>query len=303
MPGNPIRLQSTTTPRDRARIRGHRRSVFVLLLACASFSAIALPGALSAQTDYYNTDKGRPLTVEDAYATERYAFELQLAPVRLERTAGGIYQWGIEPEIAYGILPRTHIEIGAPLSYVDTGRGGRKSGIAGIEISALHNLNVETRTLPALGIAGDVLLPVGAFGPDEAVFSATGIATRTFRWARFHLNGQYTFGSGDGGETSLASEREAGGTAEVSRWLAGLAVDRTFPLRSMLIGGEVFASRSRDGSDEVQWNTTIGLRKQLSPYFNIDGGIGKQLSGDSRSWFLTFGLSRAFAIRSFFPGA
>ena len=38
-----------------------------------------------AQTDYYNTDAGRPVTVEDAFPVERYAFELQAAPLRLER--------------------------------------------------------------------------------------------------------------------------------------------------------------------------------------------------------------------------
>jgi hypothetical protein len=49
---------------------------------------------LAAQTDYYNTDAGRPVLIEDAYPTERYAFELQLAPLRLERVSGGVYNWG-----------------------------------------------------------------------------------------------------------------------------------------------------------------------------------------------------------------
>ena len=65
-----------------------------------------------AQTDYYNTDAGRPITVEDAYAVERFAFELQLAPLRLERAWRGVYNWGVEPEIAYGIFPRTQLEVG-----------------------------------------------------------------------------------------------------------------------------------------------------------------------------------------------
>ena len=287
----------------RSGIRERYRSSIALVSVCSSLFAAALPQTLRAQTDYYNTDKGRPLTIEDAYATERYAFELQLAPVRLERAARGIYQWSVEPEIAYGILPRTHIEIGAPLSYVDTGRGARRSGLAGIELALLHNLNVETRTLPALAVVGDVLLPVGGFGPDKAVFSVTGIATRTFPWARFHLNGQYSFGNDDSGDDIGSPTETASGAIDVSRWLAGLSIDRTFPLRSMLIGAEVFASKPRGDGAEVEWNTAVGVRKQLTPYFNIDGGIGKQLSGDGRSWFVTFGLSRAFAIRSFFPGA
>src|SRR5215213_2714705 len=52
----------------------------------AAVLAVLVRGApAGAQTDYYNTDEGRPVRVEDAYPTERYAFELQLAPVRLER--------------------------------------------------------------------------------------------------------------------------------------------------------------------------------------------------------------------------
>lgn len=60
-----------------------------------------------AQTDYYNTDAGRPITVEDAYPTERYAFELQLAPVRMEGARGGVYTCSVEPGIACGpnLLP------------------------------------------------------------------------------------------------------------------------------------------------------------------------------------------------------
>jgi hypothetical protein len=264
--------------------------------ALAISLVFATAGTAGAQTDYYNTDAGRPLTIEDASATERYAFELQLAPLRLERSRG-VYRWEVEPEIAYGMFPRTQLEIGLPLSYVDQGPGSSRSGLGGVGIALLHNLNAET-SIPALAIAGDILLPVGALAPNAAVFSAKGILTRTFRWARFHVNGQYTFGPDD-------AEPLAGGDveeAEVSRWLAGVAVDRTFPLRSMLIGAEVFAERGRSVEAETEWNAAIGVRRQLSPTFNVDAGIGKQLNGDDRSWFATFGLAHAFALKSLLPG-
>lgn len=286
------------------------RTAFVDTLGRLCFTAgfavalIATTGPRAgAQTDYYNTDKGRPLTIEDAYPTERYAFEVQVAPLRLERTKGGVYQWAIEPELTYGILPRTHLEIGAPFSYVDVGGGSRKAGLAGVDISVLHNLNVETLTLPALAVLGNVLLPAGGFGPERAVYSAKGIATRTIGKTRFHLNGSYAFGS------DLNEERQLGvisletqpGRVEVPRWLGGIAADRTFPLRSMLIGAEVFAERPLVAGADVGWNAATGIRYQLSPYFNVDGGVGKQLNGDDRSWFATFGLSRSFALRSLFP--
>ena len=68
---------------------------------------------LPAQTDYYNTDAGRPLQIEDAHPVERRAFEIQAAPLRFERSGSGAYRWEIEPEVAYGIFPRTHVELGA----------------------------------------------------------------------------------------------------------------------------------------------------------------------------------------------
>ncbi|MGQ0539172.1 MAG: hypothetical protein ACT4R6_09525 [Gemmatimonadaceae bacterium] len=274
----------------------------VVLLVHALFGLGAATAAF-AQTDYYNTDSRRPVTIEDAYATERYAFELQLAPFRLERSRGGVYNWGLEPELTYGIFPRTHLEIGFPIAYADLGGSRRRVGLAGIEVSLLHNLNAETRTLPALGVVTDVLAPAGGLGPDKAYASAKGIATRTFRWARFHVNGQYTFGSGPApnaaGTTGAATVES--GAVELSRWLAGVAVDRTYPLKALLITGEVFAQQPLRRDEDVEWNAGAGARYQINQYFAVDAGLGKRLTGDDRSWFVTFGLARAFAIRALMP--
>jgi len=270
------------------------------ILGCSAAALVVVATAAKAQTDFYNTDAGRPLAIEDASATERYAFELQIAPLRLERSRGGVYSWGVEPEIAYGMLPRTQLEIGAPLSYVDVGGDSKSFGLGGLDISLLHNLNTETR-IPALAISADVLLPVGKFAPRATVFTAKGIATRTLRWARFHMNGQYSFGDEEN-KTEASGDAAPGHEAELSRWLAGIAIDRTFPLKSTLIGAEVFARKPLTGDDETAWNAAVGIRKQLSPTFNMDAGVGKQLSGDDRSWFATFGLAHAFAIRSLLPG-
>ena len=241
---------------------------------------------VAAQTDYYNTDTGRPLQIEDAYPLERRAFEIQAAPLRLERARGGLYHWGIEPEIAFGILPRTQIELGAPLAFVDGGPGVQRSGLAGLDVSALHNLNVET-AIPALAIGAAVLLPVGSLGPDEAYASVKGLMTRTFAWARFHVNGEYTFGSESG---------ESTGVVDVARWTAGIAVDRTFPLRSLLIAGEVFAQQPFDATEDIEWNAGGGLRYQLSPRLAFDGGIGRRLTGEEQTWYLTFGTAYAFGL-------
>jgi hypothetical protein len=258
-----------------------------------------------AQTDFYNTDRGRPVQIEDAYATERYALELKLAPLRLERGNGGKYRWGVEPELAYGLLPRTHIEIGLPLAYAEVGTE-RRSGLAGLDISLFHNLNAETETWPALGLRADVLAPVGNLAPDHAYTTFTGIATRTYRWARFHVNGQYTAGAAPSANAGTGAEPVGGlGAVDVSRWLTGIAVDKTYPLAALLITAEVFGREpivATGATAATELTAGAGARLQLSPTLALDAGIGRRLTGGDQGWYVTFGSAYAFGLRSLFPG-
>jgi len=271
------------------------------VLTVLSVALVADPDRLAAQTDYYNTDSGRPVQIEDAYATERYAFEMKLAPVRLERLKGGVYNWAVEPELAYGILPRTHIEVGLPLAYTDFGNVSR-SGVAGLDLSLFHTLNVETRTLPALALRADVLFPVGALGPDRTYASLKGIATRTYSAARFHVNGQYTFGSRqDEQPTQLLTASGSAGGVEVSKWLAGIAVDKTYPLRAILVTADFFARQPIVEQDVVDYNVGTGIRYQVSPKWAIDGGLGRRLNGPGQGWLATFGTAYAFGLSSLMP--
>jgi hypothetical protein len=270
------------------------RTRSALAAAAALLLVAGLARGAQAQTDYYNTDRGRPVQVEDASPTERYAFELKLAPVRLERARGGAYRWGLDPELAYGILPRTQIELGAPITYVDAA-GTRRSGLAGLELSALHALNAESRTLPAFALRADLLAPVGGLAPDDVYGTFTAIATRTFRLLRVHANAQVT-----AGPTPIAPAASVAG--EQSRWLAGVAADRTFPLRSVLVTGEVLASQPIDRDAPLEWTLGTGVRWQWTPTLALDGGIGRRLTGDERAWYLTFGSAYAFALAALLPG-
>lgn len=259
------------------------------------FAALAAP-RLRAQTDYYNTDRGRPVQIEDAYVAERYAMELKLAPVRLERERGGVYNWGVDPEIAFGLLPRTQVEIGLPLVYREVG-AQRQSGIAGLELSVMHNLNAETEGWPALGLRADLLAPVGNLAPNRAYPSITGLATRNYPWARVHVNATYTAGS----SLDTASAESDAGAAELSRWLIGGAIDKTYPLRSTLVTAEFYGRKPMTDGEEVEYNTGIGVRHQLSPTLALDGGLGRRLNGDAPGWYVTFGSAYAFSVASLFP--
>ena len=266
-------------------------SLFVRPLVAVA-ALLAPIATLSAQTDYYNTDAGRPVRIEDAYAIERRAVELQMAPFRLERARGGAYRWGIEPELAIGLFPRSQVEIGFPLAHMEGLGGRRRTALAGIDASVLYNLNVETR-LPALAIVADVLLPVGALAADKAYPSFKAIATKTFSQARVHLNGQITIGDAPvappAGTTSASS-------SELSRWLVGIAVDRTLPLRSLLLTAELVALQPIDAAESTAWDMAAGARYQLSPRLAVDGGGGYRLSGADAGWFLTAGAAVSLGL-------
>ncbi len=272
-------LRIHLTYRPVARLLGYK-------CAAGAFAILQLaaPALLVAQTDYYNTDAGRPIQVEDATAIEYRALEIQLAGLRLERSPGGIYQWSIEPEISAGLLPRTQFGIGLPMLAVDGGSG--TSGLAGIHLRVLHTLNVET-SIPAFAIAGELRIPAGSLGPRRAYPSVKGIVTRSLPAARFHLNAQLTFGDRLDGEEELSRPAEG----ELSRWLLGVAVDRAIPLRSLLVAGELVARQPLLTGEDVAWSTGGGIRYQFSPRVAGDAGAGYQLTGDHRGWFLTAGAA------------
>ncbi len=79
------------------------------MLACA---ASLLPTQAQGQTDFANTDAGRPLRTQDAILLERFAFELHLPTLRLHRGAGAPFALAFEPELAVGIEARTQLDLG-----------------------------------------------------------------------------------------------------------------------------------------------------------------------------------------------
>lgn len=258
-----------------------RRASWPLLL-----SFVATP--VAAQTDFYNTDRGRPLRTEDAVVIERRAIELQAVPVTASRAGRGISSLGIAPSIAFGLLPRTQLEIGFPLeSRDDLSQPGPSRGLAGVELEMLHQLNIESRALPAFAVGAGVHLGAGALAPSRSLGTVRALATRTLGWGRVHLNGAYTLGE------ALATTDP--GADEAARWEAGLAVDHTFFFRSLLAGAEVVARTPMTPGASTQWEAGVGVRHQLSPRLAVDAGVRRQLASGGPNWGFTFGGAYAFA--------
>jgi hypothetical protein len=256
--------------------------------AGALLLGIFVVGPAGAQIDYRNLDDERPLFSEDAYPIERYAFEL-LFPYRFEAEADGERVHASVLELGYGIADNTQLGVHVPFAVLD-GPAGTDVGLAGIQPFVLYNFNTESRWLPALGLRGDVSLPVGSLGGEGTRFTLRAIGTRSWGRTRVHLNVVRSFGP----EDALSVAEPA------RRWSYSAAVDRTLLRQSLLLAAEVVAYRAvREAPVEV--NVGAGLRWQWSPTVVLDWGLSRRLSVTGPDLGLTIGLSYAFAVRGLMP--
>ena len=262
------------------------RRVHLALALCTALSA-----PLGAQTDYYNTDAGHPLEVEDAHALERYALELRPFAVSASRHTGGVHAIELESEVSYGVLPRTQVDVAVAWRRAERGTTF-ESGLAGISAGLLYNLNVETLTLPALAFSAELQLPEGPMAAGERYVSVKALASRSFTLARLHLNAGYSLGR--------APRRIVlvhGVQAEVPRWQAGLAIDRALALRSFLLSAEFLAERPTLPGHPVVFDVAAGARWQWTPRMVLDAGVARHLTGDDRALTLRVGASYARGLR------
>jgi hypothetical protein len=275
------------SPGAHVRRRGGRRLAFVIALAVSGAST------LEAQTDFYNTSVGRPIRIEDAVPVEYRAVELNLAPVRLDVMNQDTRFWSLHPEATFGILPRTQLQLAMPLGYFVAPETSAR-GVAGLDVSILHALNMET-SVPALAVAGDISLPVGPLGGTATYGTVKAIMTRTLPWARFHANAQFTAGPSTRSDAATTSAADDG--RDLERWLAGIAVDKTFPFHSLLLTAESFAEQPISSGASVAWSAGAGLRYQLDPRWTLDAGLGRRFTGDNRAWYITLGSAYSLGLR------
>ena len=252
--------------------------------------ALLLGGApAAAQTDYRNLDDERPVFTEDAYALERYAFEL-VAAYRFEAGAAGTDAHTVSPELAYGLLPNLQVGIEAPLAALDQG-AGTSWGLAGLELFALYNFNTESAGFPAFALRADVQTPIGALAGDVARLTVRAIATRSFGRTRLHLNAARSLGS----ETGLSPVDAA------PRWIYSAAADHTLLRSSLLFVAEAAALRRVSGAP-TEVNLAAGLRWQWTPTVVLDAGVARRLRrAAGPDLALTFGLTHTFALAGLMP--
>jgi hypothetical protein len=143
--------------------------------------------SVAAQSSFYNLDSGRPTRVEDATPTARGEVEIQFLPLRAEWLSDGTQRLRFEPKLAYGVLPLTEIELRVPFVHVQASGTTPTDGVASAGVGALHAFNVET-SLPAVAVAGELVLPVGSLSAPVASYSLKGLLTKTFTTARLQLN-------------------------------------------------------------------------------------------------------------------
>lgn len=310
------------------------RAAPVRALAAAAALCLAPPAA-RAQTEYRNTDAGRPLRIEDALPEERYEFDFQLAPVRVEQFAGTARRWRLEPQLSYGILPRTSVEARVPLVYREPGASPR-GGVSGIGLGVQHALLLESPGVPAIGLSAETLLPVGsARAGSTASYTGRLLVTRSFTPGRLHLNALYgtyatmapAVATTPGGGTpipdfpcavappdewprvaarcgsSAVIAAAAAGTRSLTghHWLAGVGGDHAFALSSAIVGCDAFAERFTGLGRATDWTAECGGRRQLTPRTVADLGVGRHFAGANPSWIATAGVSVSFAAAFLMP--
>jgi len=254
------------------------------LFAAAALLATS-PACLAAQIDYRNLDDDRPTRVEDAYPAERYAFEFLVSYSYARDRTGAVIQASVL-ELEYGIFRNAQVGLKAPLAGVRSSGATTTWGLSGLRAFALYNFNTEGLLLPAVALRVDAAFPVGSLGGDETQVSLKGIVTRSWGPTRLHLNGAVRLGHDAPGPD----------VEGIERWWYGAALDRTLFRQSLLLVGEVYASREIDTAP-VEVNASLGLRWQWRPTAVIDMGIARRLRADlGPDYAVTIGLSHTFAI-------
>jgi hypothetical protein len=100
--------------------------------------------------------------------------------------------------------------------------------------------------------------------------------------------------------TAAASNGQTNGNV----LLLGAAVDKSFPLMSLLVVGDFVVEQYSNGLPRpADFTSDVGFRKQISPRFVLDAGIGRLFKGLRPAWLFTVGTTYTFSIPALVPEA
>lgn len=259
--------------------------------ACAATALLAVSTTGRAQEDFRNADPDRPLRVEDAYPLKYREWELEIG-TRPELSEGGPNRYAWLAELKTGIY--YDLQVGVEVESLLRSGGGLESrfGVEELALHLLYNFNQETRTLPALGLRGDVLIPTGgALGREEFGYVLKGLATRSFGRFRLHGNAGYRFNNDERGP----GETDPLDAGDV--WFAGLAFDYPIGLFSRLLLGDVFVEVPANGGS-ARVTAEFGARLQIGNTWVLDLGIASAVSewDEAANGAVIVGLSHTFGV-------
>jgi len=249
-------------------------------LAMGLAAGLAAPDQASAQTDFHNLDKDRPLRVEDAFAGKFRGFELKFSPLDYTRLGAGAWEAEPQVELKVGVFPGVEASAGIHPSFRGLD-GETDTGPGSLELSTLANLWKEGPRLPAAALRVTAHLPLERGGQADHGSSTEvrGILTRSLGGpVRLHLNGAAVLGD----------RRE-------QAWF-GAALDWVLPFHHTLLLAEGWTNQVEEGPSTL--HAGLGMRTQLSPTVALDLGVGHDLAGTTEgSWRYRAGFTWEFGLR------
>ena len=242
---------------------------------------LPLAAPVSAQEDFRNLDRGRPLRTEDAYPLPLREWEVE-AGLRgtLQEAGSGA---GGTAELKTGVL--RNLEMGIELDgTLAAAADGEATGVEGLGAHALYGLRRETWSWPGVGLRGAVGSPgLGDAGNDGWRTAFDLLLTRSFGRVRLHAN----------------AGREWNAEVDApDAWRLGLAADYPIGLFSRAIMTDVHATLPDDGGRAEVW-FEVGTRWQITNTTVLDLGIGTRLDelAEGRGVLeIGLGFSYAFGV-------
>lgn len=246
--------------------------------------AILLLGVITSLStfshDHLNLEHGVPLEIEDAYVAPYLSREFHLYTI-YDRLPENNDKFMLVPRLEFGIMRNTQFEIAAPFEFGDRDEKTSRN----IELEAMYNFNMESRTIPAISIAGGVHLPTGEglHGYDTLLkLNLTKTLPFSVLFHRLHANIHWR------------QNAEPKKNEQENRMKYVLGYQTRFGTDDMIVADVVIEDIERENKEMVL--IEVGWRHQFNPLTVIATGIGTGLNEESPDFRANISLQRALNL-------